>query len=128
MGTKHFSTAGIASTNYLAWYYFGAFIAALACQLIATKEEICKLEVKHIAGGTLLAAVIYSAFFLVYWAYAVAPLILVQPFLQAISIFTPMLAGLFIFKEKELFSKKEFYGLGTSSMGVLILICALLVS
>lgn len=101
---RYFSLQGMSLPSYIAAWYSGSYIGALAVFLLGGKKEAGKpLKMAQILRVAPLSLVIWLSLMSAYWAKMLAPITVVQPICQVSEMIFPTLIGLWIFKEaKEL--------------------------
>lgn len=95
---KYFGIQNVHPLKYLWAWYSGSLLGALTL-FLTDKEPKGKMALKDLQQIFCLSACIVSSLGFAYWAYFVAPLIVMQPIFLVSEMIVPTLIGLYLFKE-----------------------------
>lgn len=105
---RAFALRNVPLVGFIASWYVGAFVGALAVQAKAGPEESGgALDKRGIGGTVVLAVLIMIALICAYWQRQLAPITVVQPIQQVTEMVFPALMGLFVFKEAKGMTRSE---------------------
>ena len=98
---RYFALKGLSVFNYTALWYASSALGAFFIFKLGGAEERGDPLPKRQAVSLMLpaAAIIVVSNMLTYWAFALAPITVVQPINQVSEMIFPFLIGLFVFKE-----------------------------
>lgn len=119
--TKLFSFT-VSREIFLLGWYAGAFIGSLP-MLAMERVNPVKITKDQISAVFLLSLTIIGALFSLYWVYQLGgPVSLVLPLRGLFITLVPACIGLFIFKERAAFSKREWLGFVAGIIGVALVL------
>jgi len=124
---KAFSSYGLSKLSFVFWWYLGSFIGASIIK-IALKDKSSVISIGGICWMFFLAFLLVINMFFTYWAYELAPMVLIQPVFQISNILGLLIVGLFFFRERNSLCRREWCGIGYGSCGAIIVALALLQS
>ena len=123
---RYFALESVDFGSFVFGWYGGSFGAALLVFFLkkATRviEEITRLLEKDIWHAALISsAFAVSGILLSYWAFALAPLLVVKPMFYFSATLLPALLGLFFFKEKEDLNQKDKIAFAIALLGIVLI-------
>lgn len=112
--TRLMALKQIGPNTFIAGWYAGALLAAGIILRLKWRRERSAITGRDIVLSIGLGAVILTALGLNYWAFTVAPLLVVQPIFLVSEMVLPALVGLFGFGEKKEYGRAEwcYFGIG----------------
>lgn len=121
---RKFAVEGVTLSTFLVSWYGGAATGAILIFLAGVElNPACTqpLTKKSIQWTCVLSVSIIASLLLQYWAFAKAPLVIVQPIFLTGEMIIPALIGLYFFKERKDLDKAErwYFAIGITG-GVLL--------
>lgn len=113
----------IPTGTFIFYYYFGSFLGSFP-MLFKLHEERSVLSASHLGAMFFLAAFVGASLYLAYWAYALAPYVVVQPIMQVSNVIGTMVSGLFFFGERQHLGRADIVGLIIGAAGAIVIACA----
>ncbi|MBI4135796.1 hypothetical protein HY477_03620 [Candidatus Uhrbacteria bacterium] len=105
---RYFGLKGVAIPSFLAAWYSGAFVGALAIRFLSSASEVgVPLAWRDLRLVFALSCAIGMALSLKYWAFGLAPVTVLQPIYQVGEMVMPTVVGLVVFREHKTFKPAE---------------------
>ncbi|MBH41781.1 MAG: hypothetical protein CL685_03640 [Candidatus Magasanikbacteria bacterium] len=109
---RYFALKQVGVGTFILGWYSGACITATGIFLVKRgfpikKELSLTVSTSNISLMLVVSVIIMANIWLTFWALQVAPLTVVKPIFFVSAMVIPALVGLFIFKEKKEYTKKE---------------------
>lgn len=121
---KYFAMENVSIGDYLISWYLGASMSPFLPSFL---EKSWQLKIKHtqILSYILLSVTVIGAMWAYYLALTLAPATIVLPVHSFLFTIGTVLVGLFVFHEKEKFTKMDWAGLVVGFVGVFLLLIGL---
>jgi len=116
------STAEIPSTQFLMFWYIGAFAGSIPVFYFEKNNKVNQSERKWILLIPFVSLVILGSLATSYWMFRLTEASRVVPFQSMGGAFLPILIGWFIFKERKGLSKKEIVAFLVGLIGAIFII------
>lgn len=118
-GGKYFAVKKMPVSAFLLGWYVGSAIGAITIFVLWKSERLRGIHVtkKDLSSGIISAFGIMASLALAYWAYQLAPMLIVQPIFLITRMIFPALIGLWVFNEIKHLKKYEALWFSVAGVG-----------